>query len=108
MKYVEYLKSPRWKKKRERSLAFAERRCQICGSRKHLEVHHNTYENLGHEKLRDLIVLCDDCHELYRSKMVEPVDDLKTLQNVDSWPAVRMEDGTIRQGKDAKVIGRWK
>jgi hypothetical protein len=31
----------------------------------HLEVHHNTYERYGDESTFDLIVLCEQCHELF-------------------------------------------
>ena len=39
----------------------------MCGSDKNLSTHHNTYENHGYEHKnevinKDLIVLCQDCH----------------------------------------------
>jgi hypothetical protein len=39
--------------------------CEKCFSylkRQFIEVHHKTYENLGHEKDEDLMVVCSDCH----------------------------------------------
>ena len=39
--------------------------CEACGISKFsvtLEVHHLTYENLGHEHMDELQVLCPECH----------------------------------------------
>ena len=41
-------------------------RCRTCrhdGSAWCLEVHHLTYDRIGHEDLADLITLCRQCHE---------------------------------------------
>ena len=49
--------------------------CQECGrasSEMTLDVHHLTYERLGHERADDLIVLCRSCHERHeRNKKKE-------------------------------------
>lgn len=63
--YSEYIKSDGWKIRRQRALALAENRCQVCNSPARLQVHHRTYERLGHERDADLIVLCHDCHTLF-------------------------------------------
>jgi hypothetical protein len=63
--YSEYIKSDGWKIRRLRALALAENRCQVCYSPARLQVHHRTYERLGHERDADLIVLCHDCHRLF-------------------------------------------
>jgi hypothetical protein len=60
--YREYLKSPWWQAVRRRALALADHRCQDCGWRQGLEVHHRTYERLGQERMADLRVLCRGCH----------------------------------------------
>ncbi len=55
-----------WRVLRNQVLVRAGYRCQLCGvSGRHvqLNVHHNTYENYGEEKLEDLVVLCRPCHE---------------------------------------------
>lgn len=44
--YSEYLISNQWKEVRELALERAKGRCQICGSSRDLDVHHNTYDNL--------------------------------------------------------------
>lgn len=65
MPYHEYLQTQHWKNLRLTMLKKAGYKCSVCGERKPLHVHHNTYERRGEEKLSDLVVLCHDCHELY-------------------------------------------
>ncbi len=67
--YEAYIASPEWTRRRHRALARAGYRCQYesehpigkptrCVSTRHLEVHHLTYQRLGHELDADLEVLC--------------------------------------------------
>jgi len=67
--YAEYLQSKAWKQIRAMKLS-AVGKCQVCGSKYNLDVHHNSYEHVGDEKnhLNDLVVLCRDCHSLFHSK----------------------------------------
>ena len=65
--YSEYLKTDGWQTRRGRALERAENRCQVCNSEDRLEVHHRTYERLGHERAADLIVLCRNCHQLFHN-----------------------------------------
>ncbi len=44
-------------------------RCQSCGSRAGLEVHHiRPRSNLGHDAEENLITLCWECHRQIHSK----------------------------------------
>lgn len=63
--YSEYLKTEWWRQRRLKALTWAEHRCQVCNADNRLEVHHRTYERLGHERDADLVVLCRDCHGLF-------------------------------------------
>jgi hypothetical protein len=63
--YQEYLRSDHWQTMRRLALDHAEHRCQLCYSPNRLEVHHRTYERLGAERLADLTVLCDACHQAF-------------------------------------------
>jgi len=66
MPYVEYLRSPEWRARRERKLEAADHRCQFCNRhRSSLDVHHRTYENFGEELDSDLIVVCRACHNTF-------------------------------------------
>ena len=68
MDYSEYLKHPHWKKVREQRFKFDEGRCVICRKDMHgdpYHTHHLTYQRLGNERLRDVITLCQDCHDAF-------------------------------------------
>lgn len=58
-----YIQSPEWASVRRRKLAEVSR-CEACSGDERLEVHHLTYDRLGHERMRDLEVLCHWCHML--------------------------------------------
>ena len=66
--YQKYLQSPEWQSTRKQAIARAGYRCQLCGAyASQLEVHHNTYKNLGNERPADIIVLCHDCHSRFHA-----------------------------------------
>lgn len=65
MPYPEYLESPEWQARRKVMLRRAVYRCQVCNRDRLLHVHHRTYEHRGIELPSDLVVLCDECHELF-------------------------------------------
>ncbi|MDB1924049.1 HNH endonuclease [Clostridium tertium] len=69
LEYQEYLNSPHWKETRLKALKRAGNRCQLCSSTNNLNVHHNTYKNKGNEDLKDLVVLCRDCHAKFHDKL---------------------------------------
>jgi hypothetical protein len=59
-------------------------RCALCDSTKRLQVHHWTYKRTGKEQVRDLLVVCDSCHELIHSignekKLAEIAERMSTL-----------------------------
>jgi len=68
MPYTEYLKTEHWSKIRKSALRRAKYKCQLCKNDGELHVHHNTYENRGHEEYTDVIVLCRSCHAQFHGK----------------------------------------
>lgn len=76
--YAEYLKSDHWQTFRLTALERAGNKCALCGTLQRifvselpmvvLNVHHNTYDTLGHEEPTDVVVLCEICHDNYHSK----------------------------------------
>jgi len=67
--YEDYLFSPHWQRTRDAFLKIIGWKCQICGRKDvPLDVHHNTYENLGREEFGDLVALCRECHELFHNR----------------------------------------
>ena len=67
--YKEYLKSKHWQRTRRKALKRYGYKCMICGRKDNLQVHHNSYKNLKHEKKNDLIVLCSYHHRLIHNKI---------------------------------------
>ena len=63
LSYELYLQTDHWVRLRERKLKQSGYRCKVCKKKDTLQVHHKTYERRGREKLKDLEVLCDECHE---------------------------------------------
>ena len=61
--YREYLKSARWKQKRQKRLEIDNYQCVSCGSCESLEIHHVIYSRLGWEMMSDLRTLCRSCHQ---------------------------------------------
>jgi 5-methylcytosine-specific restriction endonuclease McrA len=63
--YNAYLKSKEWKIKRRGMILRASGRCEICGLRKPLQVHHlaGSYSRIPNERPWDLAALCYDCHK---------------------------------------------
>ncbi len=69
MPYKEYLLSPEWQKTRKAKLKSAYYRCNVCNTNKtELHVHHRTYARRAFEFMKDLIVLCKDCHKLFHDQ----------------------------------------
>ena len=63
--------SKEWRKIRQQRLAKDNFRCQNkhwWPATKNLHVHHCNYNNLGNEKLSDLITLCRSCHNKIHRK----------------------------------------
>lgn len=62
--YQYYLKTIHWLQLRNNAIKQSDNKCQLCSNPNNLEVHHNTYERIWQEKPSDLIVLCENHHEL--------------------------------------------
>lgn len=67
--YHTYLNSPEWRTMRKRAFNHYGYLCNLCGRDDHLNVHHRTYERLGHERLSDLTILCQDCHAAHHHRL---------------------------------------
>lgn len=58
--YSNYLKSDHWKIMREKRLSIDNYKCQLCGTKKDLRVHHLRYNDL--DNVDTLLTVCDKCH----------------------------------------------
>ena len=65
LSYRDYLKTEHWQKTRQIALKLGKHECKVCCSKKHLDVHHRTYERKGCERQEDLVVLCRSCHKIF-------------------------------------------
>lgn len=72
MDYRDFLQTPYWDFVASMKKYRADYKCELCGATKCLHVHHKSYENHGREHtskgLKDLIVLCKDCHSKFHDK----------------------------------------
>lgn len=78
-----YLHSFEWRTLRQQVLLRDNYACQSCGAKQNLEVHHITYEQLGKEKLTDLVALCSKCHNHVHNELGydrQTIFDFSTLK----------------------------
>lgn len=73
--YYKYIQSAKWKKKRSQAIEHYGGKCAICKSDFNIHVHHKTYARLGRERMKDLELLCGDCHANHHEGEVEGVCD---------------------------------
>lgn len=74
-RHAAYLASPAWAAKRAEYRRYRKWQCRLCGvKRGGIQLHHLTYERLGHEDLDDLIPLCAGCHMLVHAHCAEHPD----------------------------------
>lgn len=66
--YYKYIQSPEWRLKRAAALYHYGEKCCSCGVKRDLQVHHKHYRTLGREAMRDLEVLCRNCHSAVHEK----------------------------------------
>ena len=67
--YQEYLQTEHWQHFKLEAIRHAGHKCQICNKDDcNLNVHHNNYDNRGRETFNDVIVVCDDCHNMIHNK----------------------------------------
>lgn len=123
--YRQYLESDHWQlMKRLAHEANPGGGCRMCGSFLDLQVHHRTYARCPyHERLEDLTVVCEECHDLYEGAkkakarfiventfpvtrevgLVPPSPKLEALlHSLTKWPTIiEMPDGrrydTVKQ-----------
>lgn len=66
--YDRYLLSDAWRVRRAEVLKRASGVCEGCRKRVAKQVHHLTYERVGHEMLFDLVAVCSQCHSELHAK----------------------------------------
>ena len=71
--YEEYLQTAQWWRTRERIVSRAGGVCEHCLANPSSQVHHKTYDRLGHEDMADLVALCDPCHLKVHKAELPPI-----------------------------------
>lgn len=66
--YESYIHSSTWRNRRKRALELANYKCEKCGCKENLHVHHLSYEHFGDELDNELQVLCRECHQRVHGK----------------------------------------
>lgn len=107
--YLQYLRSPEWQNLRSQRLKIDNYKCQRCGRPFDLQVHHLYYPLvLGTEDpYRDLVTLCDTCHEIIEHQKKEYRKDKKDALEEKRKYDLRLIYRTIRQlsCNDLSAIG---
>lgn len=82
--YEEYLESDHWKKFRAKIRRRAGGYCERCKVGKRADIHHLSYERLGHELPSDVVAVCSECHEwLHGRRSKDPAATEYTPEEVD-------------------------
>jgi 5-methylcytosine-specific restriction endonuclease McrA len=100
--YADYLESAAWLALRERAIERDGRRCRLCNGQRELQVHHRTYERIGHERLDDLTTLCRRCHKRYHAEPAAP----KRRPNRKRKPQTLADSMAAMQRRNAKAAKR--
>lgn len=86
--YESYMQSAAWAALRDEMIWYADGRCQRCDASEDvviLEVHHLTYERLGHEDPDDLEVLCPQCHVVADVERAAEMQTDLASRRLDGW-----------------------
>lgn len=65
IEYLNHIASDAWREFKRRIIQRRGYKCERCGAdgnNVNLQLHHVTYERLGHEHDADVRLLCGDCH----------------------------------------------
>ncbi len=65
--YKQHLQSDYWKQLRTTVLTLHNNTCQCCKNQFRtyaLHLHHKHYKTLGNESIKDVVLLCQDCHKI--------------------------------------------
>lgn len=105
--YHEYLKSPEWKEFRKKAFAHYGRKCSKCPATKTLQIHHLHYNNIFHELIEDVIVVCKKHHEEIHG--INPAKKKVKLTRGQKKKLRKKKDRDLHlSGKKVKYLGSHK
>ena len=83
--YEKHLKSAKWKNTKSDLMKMRGKKCEVCGQYSpKLELHHITYERLGNESAKDLLILCAPCHKKEDKKREQKNSAKRETRRIDS------------------------
>lgn len=71
MSYTQQLNDSRWHSFRKHILSVRGHRCELCGSKQSIQIHHPVYFNgrkAWEYTCNEVVVLCQDCHKAVHNK----------------------------------------
>jgi Asp-tRNA(Asn)/Glu-tRNA(Gln) amidotransferase C subunit len=105
--YAEYLQSRQWKAFRLKAIRYHGKSCMMCGIKEvpYFHVHHLTYERLGCEKIKDVVVLCEVCHnEVHKTGFViKP--NVKKKKQARAFNRIRKDN--VKTKKEKEDLLAW-
>lgn len=113
-RYQAYLCSPEWWQRRDAVMERAGGRCEKCHYATADHVHHLTYIRKYHERLEDLIAICEECHTaIHRPKRQIPEEEEKIRsryrrKTLSPLEAFLKSDGVVDYPEEARELGLQK
>ena len=96
--YMRYIKSSAWHNKAKKRRELDGDRCQVCGKPAE-EVHHLTYERIGHEDMNDIVSLCRQCHqkaeEIYDPKIIPWAMEINSPEPGNFMAAMKVDAAAV-------------
>jgi 5-methylcytosine-specific restriction endonuclease McrA len=83
--YEDYIRSAKWRQLRWAAMDRSGRCCERCQADLAVEVHHLTYERLGHERADDLEALCESCHRSADTERAARSHTRNWIKRLDGW-----------------------
>ncbi len=100
--YAAHLQSEYWDGLRRDVVARANGTCELCQQKPLTQVHHLTYEHLGHETLNDVLGLCARCHRYLHRTGYKKLRD-RTRQFRQAQRLLELKLGVATRGKDRSL-----
>jgi len=100
--YQRYLCSREWAVLKEQVLRRSRGRCERCFEGKYESTHHVTYERIGHERVEDLLGVCNKCHKFLSGKtQSDPIRETTNKQLLNAFAACIELRSTLTDAYDA-------
>lgn len=94
--YRDYITSDEWKWFREEYYKTHKKECRACGSKIRVNLHHKTYKRLGHERLADVVPLCEYHHTELHKKVRK--------NKLNLWTATEEYIRNVRKVRNSKRV----